>query len=171
MNRIWTVVQLTVSEALRTRIVAAFLLLIVGVYVLLLATATGDGTVRGKIQMFMSYSIGLTHFLLSLLVTFLACRTLDQDVKTQRIDSVVTKPIARWQFLLGRWIGIVFLAFILFAAAMGGTYATVRYYASTAVEKTEDKFRIDNQVLVARRSFLPPEPDFGDQVERRYQQL
>ncbi len=149
----------------------AFILLLAGVMVLLVSTASGDGTVAGKIQMFMSYSIGLTHFLLALLVTFLACRTLDQDIKTLRIDSLVTKPIARWQLLLGRWIGISILALSLMAISLAVTFGVVHFYAGKVQAKTEDEFKIRNQVLVARQGYKPPMPDVADQVAKRYEQL
>jgi hypothetical protein len=149
----------------------AFILLLLGVMILLFTTATGDGTVRGKIQMFMSYSISMTHFLLTLLVTFLACRTLDQDVKTMRIDSIVTKPLARWQLLLGRWIGIVILALTLLAVSMGATYGVIRYFARSAPEKSLDKFQIENQILVARHGYTPPLPDVEADVDKRVEQM
>jgi hypothetical protein len=171
MRKVWAIVRLTIVESLRTRVAIAFILLLAGVMVLLVTTASGDGTVAGKIQMFLSYSTGLTHFLLALLVTFLACRTLDQDIKTQRIDSLVCKPIARWQLLLGRWLGIVLLAFFLFTLSMGATYFIVRGYARTALSKSGDKFKIDNQILVARRGFMPPRPNVEEMVEKRYEQL
>lgn len=171
MRRTWAVVRLTIAESIRTRVAIAFMLLLIGVMVLLISTATGDGTVRGKIQMFMSYSMGMTYFLLALLVTFLACRTLDQDIKTQRIDSLVCKPLARWQLLLGRWLGIVLMAGVLFSMAMGLTYGMVRWYARSAKPNTEDKFKLDNQVLVARRGYLPPAPDFTAQVAKRIEDL
>ncbi|MFA5864672.1 MAG: ABC transporter permease [Phycisphaerae bacterium] len=171
MRKVWAIVRLTIAESIRTRVAIAFVLLLAGVMVLLISTASGDGTVAGKIQMFMSYSMGLTYFLLALLVIFLACRTLDQDIQSQRIDSLASKPLARWQLLLGRWLGIVLLALFLFILSMGTTYTMVRLYARSAKEKTQDKFKIDNQILVARRGFMPPLPDVSGQVEKRIAEL
>jgi hypothetical protein len=171
MGRIWAIVRLTIAESLRTRVAIAFMLLLAGVMVLLYSTASGDGTVAGKIQMFMSYSFGLTHFLLALLVTFLACRTLDQDIKTMRIDSVITKPLARWQLLLGRWLGIVILAMGLFAISMGLTFGIVKYFAGTVEKDSEDEFKINNQILVSRQGYIPPAPDVEKDVEARYTEL
>jgi len=171
MRKVWAIVRLTLAESMRTRVAVAFILLLVGVMILLVSTATGDGTVRGKIQMFMSYSMSLTHFLLTLLVAFLACRSLDQDIKTLRIDSVVTKPIARWQLLLGRWLGILILAVILFAISMGAIYGTVRYYASSAPVDSRDRFEIENQVLVARQGYKAPLPDLSKEVDARIETM
>ena len=171
MGRVWAIVRLTVAESLRTRVAIAFMLLLGGVMVLLYSTASGDGTVAGKIQMFMSYSFGLTHFLLALLVTFLACRTLDQDIKTMRIDSVITKPLARWQLLMGRWLGILILAMGLLAVSMGLTYGVVKYFAGTVAEESEDKFKIENEILVSRKGYIPPAPDVEKQVENRFAEL
>jgi len=171
MRKVWAMVRLTIAESIRTRLAVAFILLLIAVMVLLISTASGDGTIRGKIQMFLSYSISLTHFLLALLVTFLACKTLDQDIKTQRIDSLACKPLARWQLLLGRWLGILILTIFLFSLSMGITYGMIRWYAGNAPDKSKDQFEIQNQVLVARREYQPPLPDVSSQVEKRYEQL
>jgi hypothetical protein len=171
MRKVWAIVRLTLAESIRTRVAVAFILLLVGVMILLVSTATGDGTVRGKIQMFLSYSMSLTHFLLTLLVAFLACRSLDQDIKTLRIDSVVTKPIARWQLLLGRWLGILILAVGLFAVSMGTVYGVVCYFARSAPADSRDRFEIENQVLVARQNYRAPLPDFTKEVDARIETM
>lgn len=167
MRRVYAIVKLTLAEAIRTRLAVVFILLLVALMVLLVATSQGDGTVRGQVQMFMSYAIGCTHFLLALLVVFLACRTVDQDIKTQRIDSLVVKPVARWQFLLGRWLGIVLLACALLVVSMGVTYVMIGFFARRAADRSKDRFELTNQVLVARRSVKPPLPDVSEQVEKR----
>lgn len=170
MARVWAVARLTLAEAIRTRLAIAFVVLLVGLMVLLVATATGDGTIAGKVQMFISYSMGVTHFLLSLLVAFLCCGMVDQDIKTRRIDSLVSKPIARWQFLFGRWLGVVLLAAGLLIVSLVATYVVVMaVFARQTPVNDEDKDKLDNQVLVARETFIPPLPDVSEYVEKQYQ--
>lgn len=172
MGRVWAITRLTMAEALRTRLAIAFFLLLVGMMALLITTATGDGTVSGKVQMFLSYSIGITHLLLALLVALLACRTVDQDIKTQRIDNLVSKPVARWQFLLGRWLGIVLMGTVLLTGAMILTYVMVVVFAGQAEPASDDQFRLQDQVLVARRSVKPlPPKDLDEQVARRFEEF
>ncbi len=172
MSRIWAVIRLTISEALHTRVALAFVLLLVGVMVLLVSTASGDGTVSGKVQMFLSYSIGLIYFLLALLVIFLSCRSIDQDIKTMRIDSLVTKPIARWQLLAGRWAGTILLASGLLVISMSATYLITEIFARSVPAESKDSFKLHNQVLVARRSFTPPPiANLDAKIEEVYQNL
>ncbi|NLX05436.1 MAG: hypothetical protein GXY33_09855 [Phycisphaerae bacterium] len=164
MGRIWAIARLTISEAIRTRLAISFMALLAGLIVLIVATASGDGTVAGKVQMFMSHTIGITHLLLSLLVIFLAARMVDQDIRTQRIDSLMTKPLARWQFLAGRWLGILLLATFLLGLVMGASYGVVRFFSREATGV--DAVKLENQVLVARTSYRPSLPDVSEQVER-----
>ena len=172
MRRIWAITRLTLAEAIRTRLALAFLALLVGLMILLITTATGDGTICGKVQMFLSYSISLTHMLLAVFVILLCCRTIDQDIKTQRIDSLVSKPIARWQFLFGRWLGIVLLTGVLFALAMILTYGMIFLYAGQAKAGSEDEIQLRNQVLVARASIsVPPPSNIEEEVQKRYAEL
>jgi len=172
MGRTYALIRLTIAEAIRTRLALAFILMIVGIYVLLVTTATGDGTVAGKVQMFLSHSIGLTHLLLSLLVAFLGCRSIDQDIKTQRIDSLVTKPLSRWQFLLGRWMGLVILTAGLLAVSMAASYViAVFVFAPQAQADPGDEFKLENQVLVARKAFKPAVRDMSKEIEQHYKRL
>ncbi len=172
MRKVWAIVRLTLAESLRKRVAIAFVLLLVGMLVLIVSTAKGDGTLIGKVQMFISYSVGVIYFLLALLVILLSCRTIDEDIKTMRIDSLVSKPIARWQLLLGRWLGIVILSFGLLVISLSAVYVITQIYVRSAPAKSPERFKVENYVLVARKSFVPPPiPDIDKKVEQIYQQL
>jgi hypothetical protein len=47
--------------------------------------------------------------LLGLSTLWLSCGTLARDIEECQIQVVATKPIARWQIWLGKWLGIVTL--------------------------------------------------------------
>ncbi len=172
MKKVWAIVRLTLAESLRKRVAVAFVLLLVGMMSLIVATAKGDGTLMGKVQMFISYSVGVIYFLLALLVILLSCKTIDEDIKTMRIDSLVTKPIARWQLLLGRWLGIVILACFLLIVSLASVFLIVQMYVRSVPVKSIERFKVENYVLVARKSFVPPPiSDIDKKVEQIYQQL
>ncbi len=172
MRKVWAIIRLTLAELIRTRVAVAFVLLLIGMMTLIVTTAKGDGTLMGKVQMFISYSVGVIYSLLALLVILLSCRVIDEDIKTMRIDSLVSKPIARWQLLLGRWAGIIILATGLLVASMSAVYIITQLYVRSTPVKSMDRFKVENYVLVARKSFVPPPiPDIDKKVEQIYQKL
>lgn len=128
-GRIVAVGRHTVAEGLRTKLAVAFIVLILGFTLLFWLFARGDGTIKGRIQMFLNYTVGLSGFLMALLTIFFSCRSLSMEVSTRQIYGVVTKPIPRWQILAGKWSGVMFLNVVLVTitclAAYVGTMTTL----------------------------------------------
>ena len=128
-RRIAAVARTTVAEGLRAKVASGFALLILVSLPVFYFAAEGDGTIKGQVQMFMIYSLGLTSFLLSLLTIFFSCRSLSVEVASRQIYSIVSKPIPRWQILAGKWVGIMSVNVVLLGiacvAAYVGTQATV----------------------------------------------
>ena len=58
-GRIAAVARITVTEGLRTKLAVAFIVLVLGFTLLFWWFARGDGTIKGQIQMFLTYTIGL----------------------------------------------------------------------------------------------------------------
>ncbi len=172
MRKVLAITKLTLRESIRTKIAIAFIILLTAMLTLIVSTATGDGTLSGKIQMTISYSIGVTTFLLSLLVIFLTARFIDQDIKTMRIDVVVTKPIPRWQVIVGRWLGVLILAFFLLTISFLMVYVITMLYTRSAIPNTKDWYELNNHILVARRAYSPPPiPNLEKKVDEIYNQL
>ena len=53
--------------------------------------------------------------MLGLSTLWLACGTLARDIEECQMQVVATKPIARWQIWLGKWLGIMSLNAALLA--------------------------------------------------------
>ncbi len=125
--RVRAVARVTLAEAVRMKIVVVFLVLLAGTLPLLCLTARGDGTIRGQVQMFIGYAIGLTGFYLALLTIFFSSRTLAAEIASRQIFGLVSKPVPRWQILAGKWLGIMTLNALMVAMALGVTYGGVRW--------------------------------------------
>ncbi|MCJ7674955.1 MAG: hypothetical protein MUO33_07365, partial [Sedimentisphaerales bacterium] len=72
-------------------------------------------TAIGRIQSFISYGLGLVSFLLSVLTNIVSCYTLSYDIKYKQIYTVVTKPIRRFELIIGKVLGVVLLDLLLLA--------------------------------------------------------
>jgi len=169
-QKIAAVMGLTWKAAFRFRlfiVVAVLLLLaVVGLPVLL----KDDGTARGFTQILLTYTLTTITALLGLSTLWLACGTLARDIEECQMQVVATKPIARWQIWLGKWLGIVSLNAFLLALAGGSVYGLLMYRA-TKLPATEQHI-LKNEVLVARGSAREANMDreIESQTERQLQE-
>ena len=150
MQRILTIAWLTWKAALRFKfflVMAALLLLaVVGLPLVI----RDDGTAQGFTQIILTYTLSVITALLGLSTLWLACGTLAHDIEECQIQMVVTKPIARWQIWLGKWLGIVGLNAVLLALSGGCVFGLLQWRATQLPEREQKILR--EQILVARGS-------------------
>ncbi len=66
MRSIWAVATNTIKQAMRMKVAAVFLILLLVLLSAMGFSATGDGTLKGRLQTFVSYGLSLTSLLLCL---------------------------------------------------------------------------------------------------------
>lgn len=171
MNSIWAVAANTVKQALRLKIAVVFIILLVVLLPVMGITITGDGTIKGRLQTFVSYSLSLTSFLLSLLAMIISAYSLTSDIKNKQIYTVLTKPILRFQFIIGKLFGVVFLGAVLLTLFASVIYL-ITVYTPSYSNATEDELnKLNNEFLTARKSLKPVEIDVSKEVEALYEKL
>ncbi len=171
MSRIWAVARHTIAEGIRTKTAVVFMVLMAALLVVLPFTVAGDGvTLKSRIQSLLSYSLGSVGVLLSLLTVFLACSTLANEVRARQIFMIVCKPIPRWQFFAGKWLGIVVMDAALLLVAGAAVWAGTWYLRSQPTYP-DDRAAVDTDVLTVRYGAKIEEPDFGPMVEERIRKL
>lgn len=127
MRSIWALARTTLTEALRRRLSMVFMLLLAVCLPLLALTVQGDGSLKGRAQTFLAYGAGLTQLLLSLLTVLLSAAIVRGDFDRRSLYILLAKPLARWQYVLGRWLGVALLNALLLALCMGGVYILAQY--------------------------------------------
>jgi hypothetical protein len=167
MQRLLAIVWLTWKAAFRFKL---FLV----VAVLLLASVVGlpllirdDGTAQGFTQILVTYTLSTITALLGLSTLWLACGTLARDIEDCQIQVVATKPIARWQIWLGKWLGILSLNALLLAISGVCVYALLMYRSGHL--PADQRERLRNEVLVARASARPQSKDA--EIDQKTDQL
>jgi ABC-type transport system involved in multi-copper enzyme maturation permease subunit len=123
MRRIWAVARNTIRQALRIKVAAAFIVLLLILLPILGLTVTGDGTLKGRLQTFVSYGFSLTSLLLSFLTIIVSIYTITSDIEHRQIYTVITKPIRRSHLILGKLLGVVMLDVALLTLFAGIIYA------------------------------------------------
>jgi hypothetical protein len=150
MQRILAISWLTWKAALRFKLFLVIAVLLVLAVVGLPLVIKDDGTAQGFTQIILTYTLSAITALLGLSTLWLSCGTLARDIEECQIQVVATKPIARWQIWLGKWLGIMLLNAALLAISGGCVYGLLQWRATKLPEAEQKNLR--EQILVARGS-------------------
>jgi Cu-processing system permease protein len=135
MNTILTIARLTIRETQRRRVL--WMGLLMGVVFLIVyglgfhfihaqMVADGDFGDLEFLPMFFSM-IGLyaTNFLVIMVSLLISVATISGEIESHTIDCLVTKPIRRWELILGKWLGFAILIFLFVLLLPGGVMLIV----------------------------------------------
>lgn len=167
MQQILAISWLTWKAALRFRLFLVVAALLVVAVVGLPLVIKDDGTAQGFTQIILTYTLTAITALLGLSTLWLSCGTLARDIEECQIQVVATKPIARWQIWLGKWLGLVTLNAVLLAMSGGCVYGLLQWRA-TQLPPAEQKI-LRQQVLVARGSAR--EQSYADEIDRETERI
>lgn len=165
MQRTFAIAALTLKAAFRYRLVLVLSALLVASVVVLPLIIKHDGTARGFTQILMTYTLSAITALLGFATLWLGCGTLAREVEECQMQMVATKPIARWQIWLGKWLGIMAVNALLLGVSGAAVYGLTLWRAAQLPEKERTILR--NEVLVARASARVPMPHLEPEIERR----
>ena len=171
MRSIWAVAKNTVKQALRMKIAVVFIILLLVLLPVIGITTTGDETLKGRLQTFVSYGLSLTGLLLCLLTIIVSVYTVTSDIKYRQIYTVITKPIRRFQFLLGKLLGIILLDVALLVLFSSFIYIFAMYMPKFFRATEDEIVRADNEFYTARAALTFPEVDVSQEVEAKYKEL
>jgi hypothetical protein len=157
MQRILAICWLTWKAALRFKLFLVIAALLVLAIVGLPLVVKDDGTARGFTQIILTYTLTAITTLLGLSTLWLSCGTLARDIEECQIQVVATKPIARWQIWLGKWLGIMSLNAVLLAISGACVFGLLQWRA-TKLPVAEQKI-LHEQVLIARGTAKEPSHD------------
>ncbi len=119
MGRLWAIGLNTFREAARIRVLYGILMLVIGVN--LLAIVLGEMSIHEQARVARDAGLAGISLFGSLTAIFLGVFLLYSEVQRRTIYAIVTKPIARWEFVVGKYLGMVLVLSVLvalFSAAM-----------------------------------------------------
>lgn len=153
------------------KVAVVFIILLAVLLPVMGVSMSGDGTLKGKLQTFVSYGFSLTTLLLSLLTIIVSVYSLTSDIQQKQIYTVLTKPVRRFQLLLGKLLGIILLDVILLALFSAVIYAVIIYTPKFCKASPAERAQADNEFFTARVSLIPPEIDIKQEVDDTYKKL
>lgn len=173
MRSIWAVAANTIAQALRLKVAVIFMILLLILLPVMSRCAAGDGTIKGKLQTFVSYGLSLTNLLLCLLTIIVSTYTVTSDIEQKQVYTVLTKPIRRYQFLCGKLLGVALLDVLLLAVFAGLIYGLTLAIPRALDAEADDITQLDNEFFTARASLIPvlDEDKIAQEAAQEYKDL
>lgn len=159
------------AEAVRLRLSVVFIVLLIFGLAALPGLLDADQPLRYRVQSFMQFGTGGSFWLIALLTVFFSVSTVSTEQRDKIIWQTMTKPVAPWKYLLGKWLGVIGLSGVLLAVSSSGVFLFVEYlrnqpaigekeafiaYADAGL--SEDRLVLETQILSAQRSIEAEEP-------------
>jgi hypothetical protein len=172
----------TFWQCIRMKMAVAFIVLLAAALAALREVMTGDGTLAGAIRSLLAYGTGATELALSVMTVLLSSHVVANDVRRRQVFLTVTKPLARWEYVLGRWLGIVLLDAALLAMAMGAVYVLAQHLrhnpeqlpqlrGQAAQLSAEDRRAVESEIFTARARVYPDPVDLAGDIQKRLDRL
>ncbi|MEM9081987.1 MAG: ABC transporter permease subunit [Planctomycetota bacterium] len=177
-----------VTEAVRMKIGLIFILVLIAFLAILPNFLSDDQPLRYRVQQWLQWGTGLSFLIASMFTLFFGCASVAFEQRDRVIWQTMTKPIASWKYVLGKWIGVMTINLVLLVVMASGVFlfteylsrqpadGEIAYHINQRQQNTRDnpaamsidRFVLETQVLVAREGVMPDEVDFerGEIKER-----
>lgn len=105
MSIILSIARTTIGEAIRRRILLVILL--VGILFLVIAPSLNMLTPRQTDVVLKSLTLGVIQITGAVIALVLTVYMLPNEVERRTIYTILSKPVQRWQFIIGKYLGAV----------------------------------------------------------------
>lgn len=105
MNIILSIAKTTIGEAVRRRIL--LIILLIGILFLVIAPSLNMLTARQETTILKSLTLGVIQITSAVIALVLTVYMLPNEVERRTIYTILSKPVQRWQFLLGKYFGAI----------------------------------------------------------------
>ncbi|MCP4116034.1 MAG: hypothetical protein GY737_11635 [Desulfobacteraceae bacterium] len=114
MNNIWLISGITLKEGFRNRILHGIFFFVFALFILDCVMVNLFTRDLGKVAV----DIGLSTMSISglVIIFFMGMNLLSRDIDKLTIYSILSRSVARWQYIFGKYLGLSLLIFISVAA-------------------------------------------------------
>lgn len=127
MNKILSIAINTFKEAVRNRVL--YVLLFFSVLIMFGAWVASTLSIDDESKIVRDLGIGAINIISLLIAVFVGIGLVYNDLDKKTIYTIVSKPIARWQFLLGKYLGLM-LTIAVNVIFMTWIFASVLHFRS-----------------------------------------
>ncbi|MBL8678601.1 MAG: ABC transporter permease [Myxococcales bacterium] len=128
MNRAYAIALNAFREAVRDRVL--FGVLGLAIASLAFGTSLAWLSVSEQVRVLVDHGIVTISWLSNLVAIFLGASFLYKEVELRTLYVILAKPVARWQFVLGRYLGIVATAVVFIALTAAALLSVLVFVAA-----------------------------------------
>ena len=146
-------------EATRTKMSLAFLSILLVLLPLIPLMLDPESPLRHRVQTMLSRSLTTTFGIAAFLTVFLGCATVAFEIRDRQIWQVLTKPVSKVGYLLGKWLGILSINVVILTIAGLSVFMYMQYLRTgTVAEGLQgdlDRLAVEEEILTAREETFP----------------
>ena len=105
MKIIFSIAATTVGEAIRRKVLLVILL--IGLLFVIVAPALNILTARQERTVLVGLTLGVIQLTAALIAIMLTVYIVPNEIERRTIYTILCKPVQRWQFLVGKYLGAV----------------------------------------------------------------
>lgn len=102
---LFAIARTTVGEAIRRKVLLVILL--IGLVVLMIAPGLGILTARSELTVLKGMMLGIIQLTSAVIAIVLTVYMIPNEIERRTIYTILCKPVQRWQFLAGKYLGAV----------------------------------------------------------------
>lgn len=110
MKEIVAIALNTFKEAIRNRIL--YFILVFAVILILISGVLSELTYADRSKIIMSFGFTAINVFAAAIAVFLGVSLVYNELEKRTIYTIVSKPIGRWQFLLGKYFGLLLTVWV-----------------------------------------------------------
>ena len=147
-----------VLEGLRQRISIGFIGALLVILPLIPLSIDSREPLRYQVQTYLSKGTTLVFVFAACLTLFLACATVSFEIRDRQVWGLLTKPLSRLNYLLGKFVGLLVLNAIIVGVGGAAVFAHTEILRTRQAADIADAAALRDQVLVARAVAIPEYP-------------
>jgi ABC-type transport system involved in multi-copper enzyme maturation permease subunit len=187
-DRVAAIARNVLNEAVRMKISLVFIVMLIFWLAALPSWLKEGEPLRYHVQSFLQYGTGGAFWLIAVLVLTFSAASVTFEQRDKTIWQTMTKPVAAWEYVLGKWMGVTALCGVLLAVSASGVFLFTEYLRTqpamgereayvtedSGAGISEDRFVLETQVLTSRESrgadpYPLDEAQFRSNVEDKVQ--
>lgn len=168
---IFSIAKTAVAEASRQRVSLVLMVILVFALSAIPMLLSDQTPLRYRVQAFLQYSTGGSFWIIGLLCAVFSAATVSFDQRDKIIWQTITKPVSAWQYIFGKWLGVIGINLVLLLVCGSAVFLFTEYlrqqpaqgeqeaYVAAGGGLSEDRQVLETQVLAARVAVIASPPD------------
>lgn len=105
MRPILAIASTTIGEAIRRKVL--LIILLIGILFMFIAPGLGILSARSETTVLRGMMLGIIQLTSAVIAIVLTVYMIPNEIERRTIYTILSKPVQRWQFLLGKYLGAV----------------------------------------------------------------